>query len=229
MSKNDNATRRSEARERRRAAAREHDDNARSGDDSDERSGLETAARAAATAAALGAALGAVKALTSHDNDDDDEQPEPPTATEQDDEDDEPDEQEDDAEEQDAQADDEQQQEPTAAAREDEDDTSEPQQQERAPSRPREGASSGTVRSIAARAREQLRDLQGRDAESITALERTNEGWRVTCEIVEVERIPNSTDVLATYVIDLDGDGELIAFERVRRYYRAQADRGGEG
>jgi hypothetical protein len=60
----------------------------------------------------------------------------------------------------------------------------------------------------------------------VTALERIDGGWRITCEVVELERIPNSTDVLATYVVELDGDGELLQYERIRRYYRAQADIG---
>jgi hypothetical protein len=93
---------------------------------------------------------------------------------------------------------------------------------------PREGAATPTVRSIVDRAREQLRELQGREPDSVTALERIGDGWRVTCEVVEVERIPDSTDVLATYVIELDGGGDLMHFERLRRYYRAQADLGGD-
>jgi len=221
---NSDAIRRSEARERRRATARTDENGA-----DDTRGGLESAARAAAAAAAVGAALGAMKALAGRD--DEQEHEDAPTATEdQTDEDDERDESDDD-DEQTQEAEDAQQQQAAPEASEDEQPAQQQpreRQQNAAPSRPREGASSGTVRSIAAQAREQLRELQGREAESVTALERIDDGWRVTCEVVEVERIPNSTDVLATYVLELDGDGELITFERVRRYYRAQADLGGE-
>lgn len=93
---------------------------------------------------------------------------------------------------------------------------------------PRHGVPVERVRSIADRARDQLTDLQGRAPESISSLERTADGWRLTFEIVEVDRIPESTDVLATYVVELDGDGELLRYERLRRYYRAQADLGAE-
>jgi hypothetical protein len=75
-------------------------------------------------------------------------------------------------------------------------------------------------------AREQLRELHGKEPESVTSLERIGDGWRVTFEVLEVERIPSSTDVLATYVVELDDDAQLLSFERVRRYARAQADRG---
>jgi outer membrane biosynthesis protein TonB len=230
MSDNDSAARRSEARERRRAAARP-DENGGDGN----RGGLESAARAAAAAAAVGAALGAVKALAGHDNDEPEHERTPTATEEQPDEHDEHDEdEENDENDDDEQAENAQQRGSAPEASDDEQPERQQEQQPRerqrdaSPSRPREGASAGTVRSIAAQAREQLRELQGRDVESITALERIDDGWRVTCEVVEVERIPNSTDVLATYVIELDGDGELITFERVRRYYRAQADLGGE-
>jgi hypothetical protein len=93
---------------------------------------------------------------------------------------------------------------------------------------PRQGVSSDTVRSIADRAREQLRELHGKDPESVTSLERIGDGWRVTFEVLEVERIPSSTDVLGTYVVEVDDDAQLLSFERVRRYSRAQSDRGGD-
>ena len=39
---------------------------------------------------------------------------------------------------------------------------------------------------------------------------------------VELTRVPNSTDLLGCYVVALDGDGELVGYERVRRYQRGQ-------
>ena len=51
-------------------------------------------------------------------------------------------------------------------------------------------------------------------------------GCKVTVELVELSRVPNSTDVLGCYVVTLDDDGELVGYERVRRYQRSQT--GGE-
>ena len=42
-------------------------------------------------------------------------------------------------------------------------------------------------------------------------------------EVVELERVPPTTDILATYRVDLDEYGELMGYERVNRYYRNQA------
>jgi hypothetical protein len=83
----------------------------------------------------------------------------------------------------------------------------------------------GQARQIVERAREQLRDLRGEDAESVSSIRRTGDGWRVGLEVVEVHRIPESTDVLATYEVLLDDDGDLLTFERTARYYRSEADR----
>ncbi|WP_225845757.1 gas vesicle protein [Streptomyces sp. HPF1205] len=75
------------------------------------------------------------------------------------------------------------------------------------------------------RAARQVVELIGREPEGVTSVARTAEGWRVGIEVVETRRVPNSTDVLAVYRVDLDGDGELISYERDRRYYRGRADK----
>jgi hypothetical protein len=89
----------------------------------------------------------------------------------------------------------------------------------------RESPSPSETRRIVERAREQLRDLRGADAESVSSIRRTPDGWRIGLDVVEVHRIPESTDVLATYELDLDDDGNLITFERAARYSRSEADR----
>jgi hypothetical protein len=83
----------------------------------------------------------------------------------------------------------------------------------RSPLRPREAAR---------RAAQQLGDLRGREVDGVTGFERTGGGWRVLVELVEVSRVPRSTDVLGAYEVTLDGDGELVGYDRVRRYVRAQ-------
>jgi hypothetical protein len=67
--------------------------------------------------------------------------------------------------------------------------------------------------------------MLGRPVESVMGLEPDDgNGWKVTLEVVELERIPRSTDVLGAYVISLDKGGELTGARRERRYYRNQAD-----
>lgn len=80
---------------------------------------------------------------------------------------------------------------------------------------------------LARAARRQLAELTGRTPESVLGLQKDDDGWKVTVEIVELSRVPTSTDLLGCYVVTLDDDGDLVGYERVRRYQRGQAG-GGE-
>jgi len=85
-------------------------------------------------------------------------------------------------------------------------------------------ASRTETRRIVETAREQLESLRGAAAEAVSSIRHTGDGWRVGLEVVEVHRVPESTDVMATYEIELDDDGNLRTFERTARYYRSEAD-----
>jgi hypothetical protein len=76
---------------------------------------------------------------------------------------------------------------------------------------------------IAAEALRQLIELTGKDAEGVVGLERSDDGWTVEVEVLEVSRIPNTTDVLALYEVEVDGRGSLQGYRRVRRYVRGAA------
>jgi Gas vesicle synthesis protein GvpO len=98
---------------------------------------------------------------------------------------------------------------------------------------PSEGDSDGTRRSrerrlsgaeVAQLARRELADVTGLDAESATSLERGQDGgWIVTVELLELSRLPDTDDLLGLYEVELDDDGELLAYRRIRRYARSQA------
>ena len=73
---------------------------------------------------------------------------------------------------------------------------------------------------VAAEAARQLLELTGKSAEGVTGLERTDDGWKVQVEVVEVRRIPDTTDVLALYEVTVGSEGELEGYRRLRRYTR---------
>jgi hypothetical protein len=70
----------------------------------------------------------------------------------------------------------------------------------------------------------QLMQLTGRDIDGTSGIERTDEGWRVLLEVVEVTRVPRSMDVLGLYEVIVDQDGDLVRYERLRRYGRTQSE-----
>jgi len=73
---------------------------------------------------------------------------------------------------------------------------------------------------IAAEAARQLVELTGKEPEGVVGLDRSDDGWKVEVEVLEVSRIPNTTDVLAMYEVEVDGKGSLQGYRRVRRYVR---------
>ncbi|GAA1937557.1 gas vesicle protein GvpO [Nocardioides marmoribigeumensis] len=77
-----------------------------------------------------------------------------------------------------------------------------------------------TATQVAARAAQQLLELTGKEAEGVTGLGRADDGWTVEVEVVEVRRIPNTTDVLALYEVTTDDHGDLMGYRRLRRYTR---------
>jgi hypothetical protein len=75
-------------------------------------------------------------------------------------------------------------------------------------------------------AMELLEDLTGHEPEAATGLMWDGESWLVTVDVLELSRIPNTTDLLGTYVVQLDGDGNLSGYKRTRRFQRSQAEEG---
>lgn len=74
------------------------------------------------------------------------------------------------------------------------------------------------------KAQEYFEALTGKVPEAISGLAPGKEGWKVTFDVVELERIPQTTDVLASYEMELDENGDLVNYRRVGRYYRNQVD-----
>jgi len=93
------------------------------------------------------------------------------------------------------------------------------------PEKPIAGGTPEETTDVVRRAREQLEALQGREPESVSSLERTLTGWTATFEVVELARVPDSTDVMASYEVVLDEQKNVTRYARTRRYYRSQADR----
>jgi hypothetical protein len=75
---------------------------------------------------------------------------------------------------------------------------------------------------IAQRAKEQLAQVTGLEPGTVSALSKDEEGWHVAVDMIEMKYIPDTGDVLATYEALLDDEGNLIRYQRTRRYHRGQ-------
>jgi hypothetical protein len=68
-------------------------------------------------------------------------------------------------------------------------------------------------------------ELVGCPAEGVTSVRGGgDENWVIGVEVLEVERVPETSDVLASYHVEVDTNGEIVGFERMRRYERAQTE-----
>lgn len=70
----------------------------------------------------------------------------------------------------------------------------------------------------------QLAELLQLEPASVSSVKATDDGWNADVEVVELERIPETTSVMASYRVQLDGQGNLLGYERTRRYARGQID-----
>jgi hypothetical protein len=75
---------------------------------------------------------------------------------------------------------------------------------------------------IVLRAKQQLTMLTGLKADTVSSINHDDRGWHVTVDLIELKRIPESSDVLGTYTVLLDEQGNLVSYERIRRYVRSQ-------
>ncbi|CAM5722202.1 gas vesicle protein [Streptomyces fumanus] len=73
-------------------------------------------------------------------------------------------------------------------------------------------------------ARDQLAELTGMVAESVSSFAQTEDGWALEVEVLELERVPDTMSLMGSYQVELDHQGQLTGYRRVRRYERGRAD-----
>ncbi|QIJ65610.1 gas vesicle protein [Streptomyces sp. JB150] len=73
-------------------------------------------------------------------------------------------------------------------------------------------------------ARAQLAELTGMTPESVSSFEQTEDGWSLEVEVLELERVPDTMSLMASYQVELDPQGQLTGYRRIRRYERGRAD-----
>ncbi|MEU6770761.1 gas vesicle protein [Streptomyces sp. NPDC046759] len=85
-----------------------------------------------------------------------------------------------------------------------------------------------TPMEVLRQARAQLAELTGLVPESVSSFEQTEDGWSLEVEVLELARVPDTMSLMASYQVELDPEGQLSGYRRVRRYERGRADpRGG--
>jgi len=73
---------------------------------------------------------------------------------------------------------------------------------------------------IALKVKEQLTEITGLKAETVSSFVKTQDGYQVIIDLLELANVPDTHDVLATYETQVDEKGNIISYQRTRRYRR---------
>ncbi|MBU1340500.1 MAG: gas vesicle protein [Proteobacteria bacterium] len=74
------------------------------------------------------------------------------------------------------------------------------------------------------KARSELGTILGLELESTISAQPDGDGWRITLEALEKKSIPDSMDILGIFEVNLDADGNISEFNRVRMRKRIDMD-----
>jgi len=94
------------------------------------------------------------------------------------------------------------------------------------PKKSGDGAGKGRLKpmEVLRQGRDEFTELTGMTPESVSSFERTEGGWQLQIEVLELARVPDTMSLLASYEVELTSEGELAGYRRVRRYERGRAD-----
>jgi hypothetical protein len=82
------------------------------------------------------------------------------------------------------------------------------------------------VSEIAERAREELVKMTKLTPSGVIGTAREDNGWMVTIEMVEKKSIPDSMDILGTYEVKVNDQGQIADFQRVKLRKRCETVEG---
>ncbi|MEU1901046.1 gas vesicle protein [Nocardiopsis dassonvillei] len=88
---------------------------------------------------------------------------------------------------------------------------------------PREGRRKTMMQRLR-EAQEQFEEVTGLEVEGVSGFQRSEDGWDLTLEVLELRRVPDTVSLLATYSVELDADGEIEGYKRGKRYTRGRSD-----
>lgn len=69
-------------------------------------------------------------------------------------------------------------------------------------------------------ARSHMAGISPQPVDGIASAERAGSGWTMVVEVIESPARMGDNDLLAAFQLDVDGNGDLAGFRRLRRYHR---------
>jgi hypothetical protein len=79
---------------------------------------------------------------------------------------------------------------------------------------------------LIARTKKQMEAITGLAPETVSRLDRAETGWSVGIDMLEHKSIPRTYDLLASFEVSLDEDGNIQNWHRTGRFVRCQQTEG---
>jgi hypothetical protein len=79
---------------------------------------------------------------------------------------------------------------------------------------------------LIARTKKQMEAITGLAPETVSRLDRAENGWSVAIDMLEHSSIPRTHDLLASFEVSLDPDGNIQNWHRTGRFVRCQQTEG---
>jgi hypothetical protein len=83
-----------------------------------------------------------------------------------------------------------------------------------------------TMTELIARTKKQMEAITGLAPETVSRLDRAETGWSVAIDMLEHRSIPRTHDLLASFEVSLDMDGNIQNWHRTGRFVRNQQTEG---
>jgi hypothetical protein len=83
-----------------------------------------------------------------------------------------------------------------------------------------------TMTELIARTKKQMEDITGLAPETVSRLDRAEGGWNVGIDMLEHRSIPRTYDLLASFEVSLDENGNIQTWHRTGRFVRCQQTEG---
>ena len=66
----------------------------------------------------------------------------------------------------------------------------------------------------------EIKELLKKEPETISSIEKTNEGWTVQCEVLEKKSVPETFDLLKIFEFRLDNNCKIKGFSQLKKIRR---------
>ena len=79
-----------------------------------------------------------------------------------------------------------------------------------------------TMSELIAKTKEQMEAITGLSPETVSRLDRAEAGWSLGIDMLEHSSIPRTYDLLASFEVSLDEEGNIQCWRRTGRFVRCQ-------